>query len=351
MEENRKTITYLFGAGASINALPVVNQIPKTLKWFIEEIRDKISIHLPDDQFYKGLSLQTSKRDYQKRLLETLVWMKEGTESHASIDTFAKKLLATRQIDKLRKLKAGLICFFTYIQHIKLVDPRYDSFIAALINPLQSINNLPGHLKILSWNYDFQIEKAYSSYSGKTSLIENQILLNVKPSEINVDIHSSSPNQFTVFKINGTTGIFDMHENFIDISVDKIESKQDTQFLMDAVVKTFAAIIDYPRRFLPLINFAWETDALIKQIIEEAISATKNTKVLVVIGYSFPFFNREIDRKIIQSMSGLKTVYFQAPNEHAKEIRERFRAIRKDYNDLNLVVYNDCDQFFLPPEL
>jgi hypothetical protein len=73
-----------------------------------------------------------------------------------------------------------------------------------------------------------------------------------------------------------------------------------------------------------------------------------STEILVVIGYSFPFFNREIDRLLLkESMPNLKKVYFQAPD--CEILKERFLAIRDDISDL--VLRRDKDQFVFPNEL
>jgi len=77
------------------------------------------------------------------------------------------------------------------------------------------------------------------------------------------------------------------------------------------------------------LSFAWEDYERPEQnIINKVTTSTKDTEVLVVIGYSFPFFNREVDRKIIGEMKNLKKVYFQDKNPH--NIKLRFQAIRND---------------------
>lgn len=35
-------ITYLFGAGASYNALPLAIEMPKDMRWIVEEIKKNI---------------------------------------------------------------------------------------------------------------------------------------------------------------------------------------------------------------------------------------------------------------------------------------------------------------------
>jgi len=70
---------------------------------------------------------------------------------------------------------------------------------------------------------------------------------------------------------------------------------------------------------------------------------------LIVICYSFPFFNRNVDSQIIKTMKELKKVYFQAPDSDL--IKERFQAIRDDIPENKLVPRIDIEQFLLPNEL
>jgi hypothetical protein len=80
-----------------------------------------------------------------------------------------------------------------------------------------------------------------------------------------------------------------------------------------------------------------------------ATEGTKFTNVLVVIGYSFPFFNREIDRKIIKAMSKIHKVYFQSKEPDA--LVERFQAIIPGIKTEALKPITDVEQFLLPNEL
>lgn len=346
MIESTDTITYLFGAGASVGALPLVSEIPKSLDDFIIEFSND-NFKLSHDEYFEGLNIKVTKGQLQLELIETFRWMKVGADSHASIDIFAKKLLTTRKHKEFIRLKAGLTCFFIYLQIKNQIDKRYDSFLAALINPNHQLNNLPNNLKILTWNYDFQFEKAYSAYTESNSLHENQVRLNVRPT----DISSLNENDmFAIYKLNGTTGVYNVQWQSIENIVDNLENKVDLLFI-ESLVKSYAGFTYHSGQFRPLITFAWENENISKQVIEEAIRATHDSKVLVIIGYSFPFFNREIDREIIRSMTKLEKVYFQAPGKEAHNYIDRFRAIRKDIQDLNTEPIEDIAQFFLPPEL
>jgi len=78
-------------------------------------------------------------------------------------------------------------------------------------------------------------------------------------------------------------------------------------------------------------------------------ASLKQTKTLVVIGYSFPYFNRKIDRYIIECMPFLEKIYFQAPD--ASNLKERFSAINNTFDSNDLLLRIDLDQFAFPNEL
>ena len=77
-----------------------------------------------------------------------------------------------------------------------------------------------------------------------------------------------------------------------------------------------------------------------------------DSTILVIIGYSFPFFNREVDNRLISSFvnsdNSLK-IYIQDPSVNEDQIsflKERFEITNIDIEAIRAV-----DQFFLPPQL
>jgi hypothetical protein len=84
-----------------------------------------------------------------------------------------------------------------------------------------------------------------------------------------------------------------------------------------------------------------------KDVISSAKKVLEKTAVLVVIGYSFPFFNREIDRELFLKRN-FEKVYIQDTN--AKNTKELFSNVFET-NDKKIVEYSNTDQFLLPAEL
>ena len=69
-----------------------------------------------------------------------------------------------------------------------------------------------------------------------------------------------------------------------------------------------------------LISYAWEKEwgsdrdyPYVNERLNYAKAAARAAEILVVIGYSFPFFNREIDKIIFSEMPTIKKIYFQDP--------------------------------------
>lgn len=69
-----------------------------------------------------------------------------------------------------------------------------------------------------------------------------------------------------------------------------------------------------------------------------------------MVGYLFPFFNRQIDRAVFDSIRDLQTVYIQAPNP--LEIKSTLEAVLPiDHNTIEIVTIQDCYQFYLLREV
>ena len=106
------------------------------------------------------------------------------------------------------------------------------------------------------------------------------------------------------------------------------------------------------------ISFAWERDTseISEAIFNRILKPIQHTKYLVAVGYSFPFFNREVDRKIFGNLPELEKVYVQGADlEDSKNLVNRIESIFVDrdqsYPKITIKAVEDKNQFFLPPEL
>lgn len=332
-------ITYYLGAGASYNALPVVDQFKVRVKELIDFINDSF-IHeidlIGEKQVIDGLKINI--KDAFVDFIKDLNWLLEVSNKHASVDTYAKILYLKRDFKKLDKFKNILSAYLVIEETKKPADYRYDNFLASIING--GIDNFPKDIKILSWNYDTQFEKAYTLFTENNKYSFSNLQLGISKKHELIDLKE----YHFIHKLNGSTAI---------IEDDKFKyyiSDANATFLFQSfleILKNYI-LVGYADNCESGMSFAWEEDKSNRSqtVIERACLATADTEILVVIGYSFPFFNREIDRKLITNMNSLTKVYFQAPD--AKVISERFSAIN---SHTKRETSTDVWQFFFPPEL
>lgn len=345
-------VVYLLGAGASAQALPMVSQIPKALEdhynWLWEFAKEA--------KFRKEMIAGKPETERSKLLgeyLNIITDLKTGSASHESIDTYAKKLYlrsktSSADKQKLVELKIGLALFMAYLQtKHKTADKRYDGFLASLLSHTSGGTlTLPPEVLVLNWNYDQQLALSHAAYQHEGSMWSGIEQLGMRPLEM-LSVHSHYPCRS--IHLNGMFAYradFDEIHPLVDWSTNKDEDLLDAMML-------FYANLKYSGRMGPgrlLLRFAWEGN-------EQTISAFKlldevlaNCEALVVIGYSFPFFNREIDREIVKRMPVLKHVYVQAPQKHAEEIARTVKTMNLPVG-CEVEPYGNTDKFLLPPEL
>jgi hypothetical protein len=92
------------------------------------------------------------------------------------------------------------------------------------------------------------------------------------------------------------------------------------------------------------IKYAWEAD---KTVIDQAKKVMKETNVLIIIGYSFPSFNREIDSMLISEFekNNLKWVVYQDPQSNLEIVESLFRDPK-----IVTIERENIQQFHIPHE-
>ncbi len=350
-------VMYLMGAGASfgkrtpkaersekggdfiIEGLPLVNEIPDRLDYIIHliqsiEISQHYNVFELSGERYVSLSVRN-------QLLGDLNWLKNESARHATIDTFAKKLYLTGQKDYFYKLEMLLTVFFIIEQVNNKPDGRYDTFLANVLNQDREI---PDKIGILTWNYDSQFEIAFkeyleSSYHGlKSALYEYDAKGDFSPTTL-----SWTPK---IFKINGTA-------NFKEC-VDFTSHRHLDIYLLIEILKKYVQFDNKrSKQIFTNLSFAWDCPYFDNERWNIIKKMLVNTKTLIVIGYTFPFFNREIDRALFKTMPNLTQIYIQDPN--ANNILRNIDPVLSLHNRANvgenIEPITNVDQFFLPPEL
>ena len=325
-----KSVRHIYCANI-IEGMPLIIEIPQRILYICDLIRNSDST---PDLYITTAKTQPSIEFTKDLLVKDLMWLYDGAIKHATIDTFAKKLFLTERVEEYNKLKKLLAIYFIIEQVINKPDSRYDTFLANILTPKLEI---PDRIKILTWNYDSQFEIAFNEYRktiispkdiGCYSLYDNEI--------------TESP---AIFKVNGTASF----NNWNSLANFRSNHKLN-KTILDKIIYAY-------KDNESLLSFAWETSKKKSDdipTIRTAIEQIKEARILVVVGYTFPFFNRVVDKSLISSMDYLNKIYIQDPR--ANEVMQNIDAVlpvhkKKPYEPVSIIPITNCDQFYLPPEL
>ena len=388
-------ITYLLGAGASANTIPVVTTMVGRIREFYEWI-DSIrygTINEFDPEPYRSEAGRL-KREHNMRLehlSNELKWLVNEASNYQTIDTLAKKFFLTDKIS-LRRLKHALVFYFVLEQLIptknksyffrgefmKKNELRYDSFFATLLGKKGEQLIINPQVKVLTWNYDVQIELSLRRFT-------NLIVEDVKTSyqiypnrnSLNATKIQYDPSAFTAVKLNGNAMWLTPMINGSDIKDSCFNSDiiQNSELkLLDTILEEYALfrkqkeVITDLDKSLQYLNFSWESDvsftdkySTYNEQFGIAESIAQHTEILVVIGYSFPVFNREADKRLLNKMRNLKKIYIQDPNcEIIKDTISNGFDVENNYHSnkkmgepviLPFQLTKDTNQFLIPYEL
>ncbi len=271
---------FLLGAGASCKVLPLAANFAERLSEFGESLQRRSQD--PDNRSGEMPIAHSA-------LQEALEWLGGEGAHHASIDTFAKKLYFRHDHKSLNKLKAALSSYLVIEQGLNNVDMRYDSFLATL---LQIDENervvLPKNLRIMTWNYDTQLEQAFYGFCDNKEHVLEQIT------------HNSNQ----IFRVNGCCGTFPSGHYKCFWSQTRPNTPRQVweaglNYFLDHVKSNYSPTSD--------IRFAWEDKTYDR--VTKAMATMQEFDDLVVVGYSFPYFNRNIDSFIFSHFYRIKRIY------------------------------------------
>ncbi len=341
-------VTYFLGAGASSPTMPLVKAIPEQN---IRGINDELLTIFRNLQDLKGTGNLNVPIFSDKLQFSTVAGKFESliqnSERHASVDTYAKKLYMKGDIKGLQDLKYTLSFLFTVIQCTHFPNPKYDSFLASTLKIGEGGRpKWRDEIKILTWNYDMQTEIAAMDYFGCSSLNELSNYLLFYPRQD----YLSKTDIPSVLHLNGVAGLFE--KSLDDTAFRHLYSDLNTSsyHCIDECVRQTVEYHSAPPaiRFDNLFSFSWERNFYKDRILEYAKRIASETKILVVIGYSFPFFNRDYDRLLFEEFAkNTGVIYIQNPNFDSNSLKEKFPAIK----NVRTIQIQNLDQFHLPEEL
>ncbi|MGB3526192.1 MAG: hypothetical protein WBB32_09525 [Flavobacteriales bacterium] len=336
-------VAYLFGAGASCKAMPLLSGLTEALEKhanFIQGFRDHDPSTSPT-QLREGALLP----DTVDRYCTAMLTLAKNASAHASVDTYAKRLFLTdKRIDAFN-LKLLLTTYFSYKQKPPApLDDRYDALFASILtrgkNGFPQVNE---DVMLLTWNYDLQLPLALKPYyyDSRTEYLLQGLGL------ATLDRVNERPEIPSVVHLNGIAAWRD-RETIMPVIPDICAN--DLEQVMRMLDYFLAGDQPYyPGAELTLLHFAWENDARVVAGRTKLIEHLSECEVLVAIGYSFPFFNRTVDREIIGGMKSLSKVYLQSRPDGINAMVNAFKAI--PLRDVEIETYEAVDKFMLPPEL
>lgn len=353
-------VTYYIGAGASagkrskdgdiIEGLPCVNELTKRLGDYISRIQ-RAKFHEGEHDWRRlnsGLHSLADWENVKRLLVASLERLHTVCQQNATIDTYAKKLVLQGKKEELEQLERMLAYYFILEQIMCRPDKRYDTFLA---NILQDRRQFPDNIKVLSWNYDSQFEIAYEEYDS-----ENKLSIGSKLSEVY--------EPFDILKLNGSATFpegmpIPEYRRKMRNEIDKHPQPNQRGEITDPIewllpdltllYHMYVENVDSSRENKTNLSFAFDYNRPSDVLLHRADEIIARTEVMVIIGYTFPFFNREIDRKVLNRLNLETTIYIQDMNP--ERVLQSFLAVCPNVNDNNIHLLREVDQFFLPPQL
>jgi hypothetical protein len=318
---NQNQIVYYLGAGASAQAIPVIDGLTPRLGIIADHLMQYISgqnvVNTLPKKYPELLALQGPLNT----IINDLNWLCKEAQNHQTVDTLARKFYLIGDPRSLCRLKRTLISYFFLEQTCiiqdynevptsqrSILDLRYDNLIASIAYKNGSDVWLKGHIKVITWNYDLQLELAIKNYKD---LDLNQIrsFYNIYPNE-NVFRSDSSIDSdiFSCLKLNGTAIHGNLHydaETVYDLYINRTDLNQAQ--IVIKYLEWFNENLNSEKALNPLnfetFNFAWEGEGYkykkFKNYLNEYKQILVNSRVLIIVGYSFPYFNSEIDKELL----------------------------------------------------
>ena len=320
---SKGNIVYILGAGASYQAIPVYKDFNNSLSQFLRMMENTIN----EEALMEKLGLDKLIKDNRetiKNQIELYSLLVNESFAYGTPDTYA---VALEKKPELRDLKVLLGGFLTYLQFGmptdfsnlshqpgrvqfgpvyypqqetttgpepvgNFLDRRYISLWASLLS--QTDFKVPDNVYFITWNYDFQVEKALGRFVSASA--------------------AKKFAQTNIIQLNGsckTSAGLDIHE----------------QFLTPNIVKQIIEHLFEDKKGKPLgIKFSWEKDDNLqkaKSILEKALCA-------VLIGYSVPDYNRKADIQIFDTASRhCNMLYIQ--DIQPESIRKKLATISHNY--------------------
>lgn len=354
-------ITYLLGAGASYYSCPIWKEQAKAMQTighkelikFLGSQLTQFSLNYTNTEELSRLS-----NDNQRILWYISFFGKQG-EKFNTIDTYARKLYLQKDFALLNLLKMSVSVFFDLWENFydvkfkfnsplkkgehqnqntyyEKIDSRYISLLSVFLENSPNGIELNNDISFVTWNYDLQLEGAYKMFLEK----DREISFDEVDAHFPFMENSSRKNR--IYHLNGHRGFYKNKDSII--SLRDFESYDD---YWNNIQHIYNGVKRKKTSFYNQIKYAWEQDSNpnwytnVEQIL-------RSTEILVIIGYSFPLFNRKIDQKIFSNLRSqrINKIVYQDPNGKEDIIKNLFK--NPSNFSRKIEVLKDVDQFYIP---
>jgi len=218
-----------------------------------------------------------------------------------------------------------------------LFDRRYDALIAGLLQPFAEKSVPLCNVNFISWNYDINLINSIKNFFYPT-ISYGEFIKKVKRNQFLWEIDEK-------IKIVNVNGHF--YSNSLDQSQDLLQSNPE-QIIESKIFEDYHISREVDED-ADRIKFAWELNErdenILKTILQNIVSETQN---LIVIGYTFPLYNRLIDFGYLKQEDLIKkNIVIQDPNAAilTKSLADIFRL---KIEEANIIPIDNCDSFYVP---
>jgi hypothetical protein len=338
MEEK---ILYILGAGASVNALPLARSFRK--EWTTQIDPPDIVGLAYDLEHFDFTSLEGSRdpnpESPYNKIKDNFYWLANNANIFGDVDTYAKYLHLMQMTSELQLLKKTLSQYFAIKQILqKKLDHRYLSWLVTIMDE----KKFPDNIKILSWNYDSQVELA-SKEMGPLEKVELGPNSSSYSSGVLACFPTLHPNlqehhPVSLIHLNGNSSFLKGDDIIVSLLSDDYDDLESLQIIFDSSAD-----------LKPELHFVWQKGKYQTSLMERIRIMISNTTKLVVIGYSFPFFNRDVDKIIFEQLNKdikFNKIYYQDPILDGQQLRSQFGLREK----IDIVHIKQTQNFHVPFE-
>ncbi|AVV78740.1 hypothetical protein [Leptospira santarosai] len=338
-------IGYYFGAGISKESIPLALDLPTRLAYLANAL--ELKFKFPEEMFDDAGDYIYGKKvsNLSKEMFAD--WREIAEECRGiPIDTYA--IENKDQPKVLAKIKNVISSYFLVEQSLdhsanieeydSKISPRIRNFLSQLIKSVDSPTQLFNNPIIFSWNYDNQFELSFCKHIKSIYADEHKFryalkLLNIIPGNENFDTDIIDiENTHTIIKLNGSAGYLVPTDTYRKWNhYGQYLAYQNTEEMILRAIRHYGILKYSNLKIKNYIRFAFEKNGTINTYQRFVKDAASKIERLVVMGYSFPSDNNQIDSEVFESMTNIKEAILVDLSGRENILLERFKnRMKKD---------------------